>query len=82
MTIRSNETLIEYAAGAFGRPYYLLAVAEAIVPAGAGTRYQNECYRVMSTDRDGTRHSRAYKSYVEAKAEFDRVTMPIVATDA
>lgn len=82
MYIQPNETIIENAAGAFGRPYYLLAVAEAIVPAGSGMRKDNECYRVASKDRDGTRHSRAYKSYAEAKAEFDRVTTPIVAIDA
>lgn len=82
MLIRSNETVLEKATGAFGRPYYLLAVSAAIVPAGAGTRFENECYRVMSLDRDGTRHGRAFKSYAEAKADFDTYTTPIVAIDA
>lgn len=82
MYIQPNETILEQANGAFSRPYYLLAVSEAIVVAGSGMRKDNECYRVASKDRDGTRHSRAYKSYTEAKTEFDRVTMPIVAVDA
>ena len=81
MNILANETLIEKANGAFGRPYYLLSVAAAEVPAGAGTRWQNECYRVAYTIQ-GVRNSRAFKSYAEAKADFDRVTMPIVAIDA
>ena len=78
----ANETLLDKASGAWHRPYFLLLVWPGIVPAGAGTRYQNECYRVMSLNRDGTRHSKDYKTFEEARSEFERVTTPICAIEA
>ena len=80
--LRSNETLIAKGFGAFKRPMFLAHVAEGIEVAGAGTRHQHECYRVISIDRDGTRHGRAFKTLEEAKADFERWTTPIVAIDA
>jgi hypothetical protein len=80
--ILKSETLLDKAFGAWQRPYFLLHVSPGIVPAGAGARYQNECYRVMSLNRDGTRHSTAYKTLDEARSVFESVTTPICAIEA
>jgi hypothetical protein len=80
--IRTNETILAKAYGAWNRPFFLLHVAEGIEVAGSGTRFQHECYRVMSLDRDGTRHSKAFRVLEDAKADFERWTTPIVAIDA
>lgn len=80
--IYANEKLLNKAHGAWQRRYFLLHVLPGEEPAGSRTRYQHECYRVMSLDRDGTRHSRAYKTLDEARIEFERVTTPIYAIEA
>jgi len=79
--IRKNETVIAEGFGAWQRPYFLAHVATGEEIAGSATRYQHECYRVISLDRDGTRHSRAYATLDEAKAEFERWTTPIIAIE-
>jgi len=79
--IRKNETVIAKAFGSWQRPYFLAHVAAGEEIAGSGTRYQHECYRVISLDRDGTRHGRAYATLDEAKADFERCTTPIVAVE-
>jgi hypothetical protein len=82
-TLRKNETELSRATGAFGRQFILVHVSAGIVPAGAGTRYQNECYAVLSFDRDGIRRiATQYKTIDEARAHLDRYTTPIVAIEA
>ena len=80
--IMTNETLISQANGAFGRPFYLIHATAANVPAGSGTRWDDECFKVISLDRNGTRHGRAYKTLDEAQADFEACTTPIVAIEA
>ena len=80
--LHNNETLISEARGAWQRPYYLIHVSAGVVPAGSGTRFQNECFKVISLDRDGTRHGRAYKTLAEAQSDFNAYTNPIVAVGA
>jgi hypothetical protein len=76
-----NETLIKEAQGAFGKPYLLAHVAAGEEIAGSGTRYVNECFRVIHKF-DGNRHSKAFKTLEEAQNEFDRWTAPIIAITA
>lgn len=80
--LRTRETLIEQGTGTFGRPYALVHVKEGTVPAGAGTRFQKECFAVISQDRDGTRHGQQFKTLTEARAFFDQWTKPIIAQTA
>jgi len=80
--LRTRETLIERKTGAFGRPYAIVHIKEGTVPAGAGTRFQKECFAVISQDRNGTRHGTQYKTLTEARAAFDQWTTPIVEKTA
>ena len=75
-----HETLIAQGAGAFNRPYLLAHVPDYEEIAGAGTRHVKECYRLVYTI-GGVRNSRAYKTLEEARQEFERVTIPIVAIE-
>jgi hypothetical protein len=76
--LRKNEEMIELGYGAFGRKFALVHVLPGIVPAGAGTRHQKECYAVLSFDRDGIRRiATQYKTVDEARAHFERYTTPI-----
>jgi hypothetical protein len=76
-----HETVIKEGFGAFSRPYLLVHVPESEEIAGSGTRPIKECYRLVYTI-GGVRNSRAYKTLAEARVEFERVTVPIVAIDA
>ena len=76
-----HETLIAQGVGAFNRPYLLAHVPDYEEIAGAGTRHVKECYRLVYTI-GGVRNSRAYKTLEEARQEFERVTIPIVAIEA
>jgi hypothetical protein len=76
-----NETIIKTAFSAFGKPYILAHVAAGEEIAGSGTRYVNECYRVIHMF-DGNRHSKAFKTLAEAVAEFEQWTKPIIEQTA
>ena len=77
LIIYKHETVIEQSAGAFGKPYALVHVPECEEIAGSGTRHVKECYRVVHTF-DKNRHSKAFKTFAEARAEFHQWTQPIV----
>jgi hypothetical protein len=79
LSFRSNESILDIGSGAFGRQFALVHVSAGIVPAGAGTRFQNECFAVLSFDRDGTRRiATQYRTVDEARAHFERYTTPVV----
>lgn len=77
LVIYKHETIIEQASGAFGKPYALVHVPDCEEIAGSGTRHVEECFRVVHTF-DGDRHSKAFKTLPEARAEFERWTKPII----
>ena len=67
----SHETVLKNGYGAFSRPFELRHVSEGYEIAGSAMRHVNECWRVVSYDRDGTRRSKAFKTEAEATADFD-----------
>lgn len=79
--IYKNETILETSCSAFGKPYILAHVAAGEEIAGSGTRQVKECFRVIHMF-DGNRHSKAFKTLVEAKSYFDRWTNPITEQTA
>jgi hypothetical protein len=80
--LMKNEILIEQGYGAFNRHFVLVHVLPAIVPAGSGTRYQNECYAVYSRNSNGSRSGQQFKTFEEAENTFKRYTTPIVEISA
>ena len=78
---QNHEILIDAGYDAFDRCYVLAHVPECNEIAGSGMRHIKECWRLIFSV-GGVRHSRAYKTLDEARQEFERVTIPIVAVEA
>lgn len=74
MPIVSKTTLLRtFTHPRTGTTFSLLHVSAGLEPAGSGTRYTKEVYRVAYALRDGTKGSRAYVVRHDAEADYEHV---------
>lgn len=74
----AQRTILGTAIGAFNRPYALIHKTAGYECAGSGTRYRDEAWGAIATNRDGSTSGQWYRTEKEDREHFERMTTPII----